>query len=83
VAASIFLLSQAGYLGFVIGGFLLLIGALMYALSESRQVLVEEREGLLLRTRRSAENHQAKYVLPVSLMRFLAFLLGVFIQYKD
>ncbi len=77
VGASLFLLSQVGYLGFALGIPLVLVGIPIYFLVAPRQVLVGERDELLSRARQLSEAGRIGGSSFAGLIRLVARAIGL------
>lgn len=72
VGASLFLLSQVGYLGFALGIPLILVGIPVYFLLAPRQVLVKQRDELLSRVQQLSHVRRISRVFLAGLIQFLS-----------
>ncbi|MGQ9676794.1 MAG: hypothetical protein ACUVX1_14120, partial [Chloroflexota bacterium] len=72
VLASLFLLSQAGYLGFALGIPLVAVGTPVYFLLAPRRALVTQRDVLLSRVRQLSHVRRISRLFLAGLVRFLS-----------
>ena len=72
VGASLFLLSQVGYVGFALGIPLVLIGIPVYFLLTPKRALVRERDELLSRVRQLSQVERTSRMFLAGLIQFLS-----------